>query len=88
MHFTWFGVYGLNNLVTLLLTTAQDTDPDQRDHRGRTPLIWAAEYGHTEVVKTFLSDGQVDPGRQGNEGRTPLIWAAWNGYIEVVTTII
>ena len=31
------GAFGLNGLVKVLLTRAQDIDPDQRDHRGRTP---------------------------------------------------
>jgi len=86
--FHMVGVYRLNNLVTVLLANAEDIDPDQRDNRGKTPLIWASEYGHTNVVETFLSDSRVDPNRQDNEGREPLHWAAGNGNTDVVKTLL
>ena len=81
------GLYGFNNIVRGLLSNAQDIDLDQRDHRGRTPLRYAAECGHTEVVKTLLSDGRVDPDRQGKSGRTPLNYAAQNVHNEIFKTL-
>jgi len=47
------GVYELNNLVKALFACDQDIDPDLQ---GRTPLSWAAEIGHTEVVQALLYD--------------------------------
>jgi FOG: Ankyrin repeat len=86
--FHMVGVYGLDNLVKALFARAQDIDPDLQDKEGRTPLSWAAEYGHTEVVKTLLSDGRVDPDRQDNNGQTPLSWAARKGHTEVVKCLL
>ena len=54
-------VYGLNNVVKVLLARAQDIDPDRQDKEGRTPLNWAAGYGWTDAVKTLSCDGRVDP---------------------------
>ena len=72
------GSYGLNNLVKELLTSAKNIDPDQQDHRGQTPESYAAQNGHTEIVKAPLSDGRVDPHRQDKRGKSPLSWIAAN----------
>jgi len=82
------GVYGLNTLVKVLLVHAKDIDADQQDKEGRTPISWAAQYGHTEVVKALLCDDRVDSGRQDEHGQTPLSWAAWKGRTEVVNTLL
>jgi FOG: Ankyrin repeat len=76
------GVYELNNLVKALFACDQDIDPDLQ---GRTPLSWAAEIGHTEVVQALLYDKWADPNGQDNDGQTPLSWAVENGQTEVVT---
>ena len=55
--FHMVGVYWLKNLVNTLLACAQNIDPNLQDRRGRTPLSWAAEKGHTEVVKALLCGG-------------------------------
>jgi FOG: Ankyrin repeat len=81
-------LYGLNNLVKELLTIAQDIDPDQRDNEGRTPLSYAAEDGHTEVVKTLLREGRVDAERHDKFGQTALSLAASQGHTEVVKTLL
>ena len=82
------GVYGLNDLLKVLLSRYQDIDPARQDKFGRTPLSYAAEYGRTEVVKTLLCDERIDPDRQDNRGRTPLSYAAANGHTEIVKTLL
>lgn len=44
---------------------------------GRTPLWWAADKGHVEVVKLLLGNG-ADKYLEDNDGRTPLYRAAAN----------
>ena len=49
-----------------------------KDHRGRTPLSWAAGRAEIEVVRVLIQDYHVDPSTNDNDGRTPLSWAAGN----------
>ncbi|KAI1859367.1 hypothetical protein JX265_010370 [Neoarthrinium moseri] len=62
---------------------------DARDSNGRTPLSWAAENGHTKVVKLLLETKEVEVNSKDTEyGRTPLSWAAKNGHYEVVELLL
>jgi len=50
-----------------------------------TPLIWAARYGHEEVVGLLLRKKHIQPDQQdANYERTALSWAAGNGHERVV----
>ena len=56
-------------------------DVNQRDSAGMTPLIWAARYGHKEVVGLLLQEKHIQPDqRDMGSGRTALSWAAGNGH--------
>ena len=81
-------VYELKDLVKELLAIARNIDPDLQDNYGRTPLSWAAEKGHTEVVKALLGDPRVNPDRQDSVGGTPLSWAAQEGHTEIVKAFL
>lgn len=47
----------------------------------RTPLSWAAEYGHEQIVATLLAQRGVMANIIDDFGRSPLSWAAGNGHI-------
>ena len=71
--------------VTNILIDMNRWDVNQRDGLGMTPLIWAARYGHEEVVRLLLRENDIRPDRPDEEyGRTPLSWAAGNGHEGVV----
>ena len=71
--------------VTYALIKMNRWDMNQRDSLGVTPLIWAARYGHEEVVKLLLREKHIQPDQQDtNNGRTALSWAAGNGHEGVV----
>ncbi|XP_046984077.1 BTB/POZ domain-containing protein At4g08455-like [Schistocerca americana] len=56
-------------VVRLLLSVA--SHPNVRDHRGWTPLHWAAYYGHAEAAAALLQAG-ADRGATTDYGWTPL----------------
>jgi len=54
---------------------------NQRDSAGVTPLLWAARYGHEEVVRLLLREKHIQPDPQdASYGRTALSWIAENGH--------
>ena len=60
-------------------------DVNLRDSLGMTPLIWAAMYGHEEVVGLLLQKKHIQPDLRDQVcGRTALSWAAGNGHEGVV----
>ena len=58
-------------------------NPNAPDENGRTPIYWAALYGHTEIVKILapLTDNPNAPYKNGN---TPIHKAASCGYAEII----
>ena len=64
----------------------KDLNHDRADTKyGRTPLSWAAQGGHEQVVKILLERKDVNPDRADTKyGRTPLLWAAKGGHEGVV----
>ena len=58
------------------LLEKEGIDLNSKDNNGRTPLSWAAEKGHEEVVGQLLEKKGIDLNSNDNNGRTPLSWAA------------
>lgn len=57
-----------------------------RDHGG-SPMLLAADRGHTEVIKNLLKH-KGDPKLCCDHGTTPIILAAQDGHIETVIALI
>ncbi|RYP39319.1 hypothetical protein DL768_010725 [Monosporascus sp. mg162] len=69
------------------MTARLEYGRDFAAHRGQTPLSWAAEEGHREIVQLLLDKGaEIDA--KDNDGRTPLWWAARNGHKEIVLLLL
>ncbi len=77
--------FGVGNAVPGLLKSYH---PDLKDSYSRTPLSWAAECGHENVVKLLLEQGAELNSIDSEYGQTPLSWAAKNGYEGVVQLLI
>ncbi|RAH86964.1 ankyrin [Aspergillus japonicus CBS 114.51] len=58
------------------------------DADGRTPLLWAARNGHTEVLTMFLQMQNVDLNLPDKDGRTAFLWAAAKGHTAVLETLL
>ena len=71
--------FGLLTVVSCILQDrTRNTEIDDKDDNGNTPLQCAAEAGHEAVVKSLLEAGvAVDP--KGKGGRTSIFIASHNG---------
>ena len=69
-----------------MLLEREDINPNLADSKyGKTPLMWAADNGHSGAVKLLLEREDVNPNQADTEyGQTPLSWAAKNGHESVV----
>ena len=76
--------FGIVEVADILIKMKR-WDVNEPDGVGATPLIWAARYGHEEVVRLLLRKKHVQPDQPDmNNGRTALSWAAENGHEGVV----
>ena len=78
--------FGLGLAVRGLLLRGHEPDP--KDSYGRTPLSYAAENGHTVVVKILLDSGQVDVDSRDISSLTPILYAAVIGFEAVVKLLL
>ncbi|CEF79534.1 unnamed protein product [Fusarium graminearum] len=88
LHLTAY--FGLERETMSLLSRGME--PDVRDGWGRTPLSYASERGHVDVVTQLLDFG-VDPESEGDWEshdlpRTALSHAAKNGHAGVVKLLL
>ena len=77
--------------IVELATTSVDNKAcgiNQRDCTGATPLLWAAENGHEEVVMLLLDQENVSSDEPDRQRRTPLWHAALSGHVGVVKTLL
>ena len=61
---------------------------DTRDKSGFTPLLAAAQGGHTEVCKLLLETGKANVKETTPKGNTPLLLAARRGHTEVCELLL
>jgi ankyrin repeat protein len=73
--------FGITEAVGIILKSA---DVESKDTNGRTPLWWAAQYGHEAVVKQLLEAKADVESNDTIYDRTPLSWAAQYGHEAVV----
>jgi ankyrin repeat protein len=55
------------------LLATKKVDVNQLDANGQTPLSWAAEKGHEEIVRLLLKTGTVYVNSKDQFGWTPLL---------------
>ncbi|XP_042334648.1 histone-lysine N-methyltransferase EHMT1 [Sceloporus undulatus] len=77
---------GHYDVVQYLLTNDQ-MDVNCQDDGGWTPMIWATEYKHVELVKLLLAKGS-DINIRDNEENICLHWAAFSGCVDIAEILL
>ncbi|XP_054879672.1 histone-lysine N-methyltransferase EHMT2 isoform X4 [Poeciliopsis prolifica] len=73
-------------IVNMLLETGQ-VDVNAQDNGGWTPIIWAAEHKHVQVIKSLLNRG-ADVSIKDKELNVCLHWAAYAGNIDIAELVL
>ncbi|XP_044026576.1 histone-lysine N-methyltransferase EHMT2 isoform X3 [Siniperca chuatsi] len=73
-------------IVNMLLETGQ-VDVNAQDSGGWTPIIWAAEHKHVEVIKALLNRG-ADVTISDKELNVCLHWAAYAGNVDIAELVL
>ncbi|CAI9597273.1 unnamed protein product [Staurois parvus] len=73
-------------LLSFLLATGQ-VNVNAQDNGGWTPIIWAAEHKHIDVIRTLLTRG-ADVTLQDNEKNICLHWASFTGSAEIAEVLL
>ncbi|KAG8168974.1 hypothetical protein KVR01_001723 [Diaporthe batatas] len=79
--------YGLLGPLRVIMQRADHTDVDIKDGVGRTPLSYAAEFGHEAVIRLLLDNGAYIETADKN-GRTPLSRATTQGHGAVIQLLL
>ncbi|EFY96195.1 ankyrin repeat protein [Metarhizium robertsii] len=78
--------FGLTGLLQAMLRRSKSVI-DEKDERGRTPLLFAAERGHEATARLLLGYG-ADMEANDENGQTPLFFAAEIGHEGVVRLLL
>lgn len=80
----WAAYMGYKQLTSHLLEWGSARDVNIRDSSSNTPLHYASQQGHVEVVRMLLARPEVDINCENQRKETPLHFAAKEGHTEVV----
>ena len=82
-----FKLIRAGDIVQLKKLVAAGENIKQKDYKGLTPLMRAAAFGHTDIVKFLLRKGADVHGRDNN-GNTPLKHAAWSDKTQIIDLLV
>ncbi|GBM82171.1 Histone-lysine N-methyltransferase EHMT1 [Araneus ventricosus] len=68
--------------ILKMLMSSRFVDVNAQDDGGWTPIVWASEHNHYDVVKYLLKRG-ANPNIKDNEGNTGLHWSAFGGSVDI-----
>ena len=76
------------NLETVKDFLSKGAAVDGATEFGATALIFAADRGHLEVVRTLIEHGADVNHKDATYGSTPITWAAYGGHADIVTLLL
>jgi ankyrin repeat protein len=82
-----FDATGEDNFPEVRRLLSIGADVNAKDSRDRTPLHWASNNGHSQVVIELLNHG-ADVDAKNSRDLTPLHDACYNGHVAVVTELL
>ncbi|XP_063794204.1 histone-lysine N-methyltransferase EHMT2 isoform X2 [Pseudophryne corroboree] len=77
---------GNQEMLSFLLSTGQ-VNVNAQDNGGWTPIIWAAEHKHIDVIRMLLMRG-ADVTLEDNEKNICLHWASFTGSTEIAEVLL
>ena len=77
-----------NNLVALEQLLQRPRNPNEANNDGKTPLFYAAEQGHIQLVELLLEAGAKTDEPEFARGWTPLLTAAQNSRLDIVQFLV
>ncbi|CAG7836640.1 unnamed protein product [Allacma fusca] len=85
-----YGCASGNVMIIDELSKLRRLDPNRGDNENNTPLHYAAQAGHSEVVDLLLTrfEGNIDPNCRNSTGLTPLMKAALQGRTRCAKSLI
>ncbi|XP_028967260.1 histone-lysine N-methyltransferase EHMT1 [Galendromus occidentalis] len=72
---------GLLDIVQIILKRST-SQVNAQDEGGWTPIVWASEHQHANVVLLLLKHG-ANPNIKDAEGNTALHWSAYSGTVDI-----
>lgn len=79
---------GSAEAVVRFLRSHPGIQPDEVVYKRDTPLMWAARYGHQEVIEILLESTNPDVNRANEDGETALCLATQNNHLEVMARLL
>ncbi|CAG2254474.1 unnamed protein product [Mytilus edulis] len=70
------------------LESKTPTNDLKSETRQMTPLLYAADIGHLEIVKYLVENGSDKEARDTGRGRTPILWAAQEGHLATLQYLV
>ncbi len=58
------------------------------DGNGYTALMWAAVWGHTDILKVLLATERIEVNAVDHNARNALVWAAYWGRTSIVNVLL
>ncbi|EAU81538.2 ankyrin repeat domain-containing protein 44 [Coprinopsis cinerea okayama7 len=79
---------GIANELAVEHLLQLQVDPNVAMRRGWTPLMFAANEGHANIVSRLLQIPGIEVNAVDDKGRTALMFAANNGHVDIVSRLL
>eukprot|EP00347_Sterkiella_histriomuscorum_P000305 403376393 len=71
-----------------IFTKEHNTISNTQSQKKLTPLHYAATFGHFQIVKILVEEGEAQIDLKSSDSKTALVFAASNGHLEIVKYLL